>query len=144
MLFCSLILKVHKSVYIAKSRKRNHKTLNKILLHGTNHALKDMCMLIYETIGVNSFYYCSIEVLIDLINLVIAIHNFFKKATVVYFSIEYLWQKEFLVSKLPSSCLVNTLSASGCLLISVTWLINFQMVFVFYMSLSSVCLFSIQ
>ena len=78
---------MNKSVYIAKSRQRYHKTLNKILLHGTNHALKDMCMLNYETIKVNSFYYCSIEVLIDFINSVIAIHIFY---SVVYFSIEYL------------------------------------------------------
>ena len=40
--------------------------------------------------------------------------------------------------QLPSSCLLNLTLASGCLkMISVTWLINFQMVFIFFMSLSS-------
>ena len=43
-------LKVNKSVYIAKSRQRHYKTLNKILLHVPNHALKDVYMLNYGTI----------------------------------------------------------------------------------------------
>ena len=34
-------------------------------------------------------------------------------------------------------------STSGCWMISVTWSINFQMIFLFYMSLSLPCLFSI-
>ena len=42
-----------------------------------------------------------------------------------------------------SSCLLNSISTSGCLMISATWSINFQMVFLFYMSLSLPCLFSI-
>ena len=40
--------KVNKSVYIAKSRQRYYKTLNNILLHVPNHALKDVYMLIAE------------------------------------------------------------------------------------------------
>ena len=51
---------------------------------------------------------------------------------------------EFSVWKLPSNCLLNPLSSSGFLRISATWLINFQMIFLLYMSLSSVYLFSIQ
>ena len=42
-------LKVKKSVYIAKSRQRYHLTLNDILLHVSNHALKDMYILNYGT-----------------------------------------------------------------------------------------------
>ena len=86
LLFCSLILKVNKSAYIAKSRQQYHKILKKFCCTGKNHALKDMFMLNYETIKVNSFYYCSIEVLIDFINSAIAIHNFFKKATLLFTS----------------------------------------------------------
>ena len=44
-----LLLKVNKSVYILKSRQRYHSTLNNILLHVSNHALKDMDMLNYGT-----------------------------------------------------------------------------------------------
>ena len=40
-----LKLKVNKSVYIAKSRQRYHLTLNNILLHVSNHTLKDMHIL---------------------------------------------------------------------------------------------------
>ena len=47
----------------------------------------------------------------------------------------------FFVWKLPSSCLLSSLSASGCSIIFVTWSINFQMVFLFYMSLSSLMAF---
>ena len=57
-------LKVNKSVYIAKSRQRYHKTLNNILLHVSNHALKDMYMLNYGT----KKCYSSTEVVIDFIN----------------------------------------------------------------------------
>ena len=42
-------VKVNKSVYKAKSRQRYHWTLNKILLHVSNHTLKDMYMLNYGT-----------------------------------------------------------------------------------------------
>ena len=42
-------LKVNKSVYIAKSRQRYHKPRNNILLHVSNHTLKDMYMLNYGT-----------------------------------------------------------------------------------------------
>ena len=35
------VFKVNKSVYIAKSRQRYYLTLNEILLHVSNHALKD-------------------------------------------------------------------------------------------------------
>ena len=41
--------KVNKSVYIAKSRQRYHKPLNNILLHVSNHTLKDMYMFNYGT-----------------------------------------------------------------------------------------------
>ena len=37
------------SEYIAKSRQRYHLTLNDILLHVSNHALKDMYILNYGT-----------------------------------------------------------------------------------------------
>ena len=43
------IMKVNKSVYIAKSKQLCHKTLDNILLHVPNHALKDMFMLHYGT-----------------------------------------------------------------------------------------------
>ena len=55
----------------------------------------------------------------------------------------YLWSHEFPVWKLSSSCLLNPVSASGCLITSTDWSINFLMIFLFYMSLSSVCPFSI-
>ena len=57
-------IKVNKSAYIAKSRQRRHKTLNNILLHVSKYALKDMYMLNYGTIKINSF----IDVLIDFVN----------------------------------------------------------------------------
>ena len=41
--------KVNKSVYIAKSRQRYHKTFHNILLHVSNHTLEDMYMLNYGT-----------------------------------------------------------------------------------------------
>ena len=41
--------KANKSVYIAKSRQRYHKTFNNILLHVSNHTLEDMYMLNYGT-----------------------------------------------------------------------------------------------
>ena len=53
-----ILLKVNKSVYIAKSRQWYYKTLNNILLHVPNHALKDVYMLNYGTIkNTNSSYY---------------------------------------------------------------------------------------
>ena len=55
-----------------------------------NHAVKDMYMLNYGTIKMDSFYYCSIEVLIDFINSVITncytIKVFLKKATLLFTS----------------------------------------------------------
>ena len=42
-------VKVNKSVYKAKSGQRYHLTLNNILLHVSNHALKDMYILNYGT-----------------------------------------------------------------------------------------------
>ena len=75
---------MNKSVYIAKSRQPYYQTLNSILLHVPNHALKDVYMLNYGTIkSINSSYQhlffswpsvaykkaCnSIEVLIGFIN----------------------------------------------------------------------------
>ena len=49
-------LKVNKSVYIAKSKQQYHKRLNKILLHVSNHALKDMYMLNYGTVKKKTLY----------------------------------------------------------------------------------------
>ena len=86
----------------------------------------------------NSLYYSSIEVLTDFINSVIAMNVFYKQLTFL-FSLKLL----MVAWKLPSSCLLNPPSASGCFMISVTCLMNFQVVFLFCMSLSSVCLFSI-
>ena len=48
--FYKALFKVNESVYIAKSRQRYHKTLNKFLLHVPNHTLKDARMLNYGTI----------------------------------------------------------------------------------------------
>ena len=45
----TLDLKVNKSVFIAKLRQRYHLTLENILLHTSNHALKDMYILNYVT-----------------------------------------------------------------------------------------------
>ena len=39
-------VKVNKSVYMAKSRQRYHKTHNNILLHVSNHALKIKFLLL--------------------------------------------------------------------------------------------------
>ena len=51
-------LKVNKSAYIAKSRKRYHKTLNNILLLVPNLALKDVGLLNYGIIkNTNSSHY---------------------------------------------------------------------------------------
>ena len=102
-----MFLKINKSVYIAKLGQRYDKTLDNFLLHVPNHALKDMCMLNYGIL-----YY----VLIDLINCAIILHVFYKQLSV--------W-------KLPYSCLLNSISASGRLMISATWSINFQMVLLF-------------
>ena len=44
-----IYIKVNKSVYIAKSRQRYHLTLTDILLHVSNHALRDMYILNYGT-----------------------------------------------------------------------------------------------
>ena len=44
------LYKVNKSVYIAKSRRWYHKTLSNILLHVSNHTLKDAHILNYGTI----------------------------------------------------------------------------------------------
>ena len=56
--FVQILIKVNKSVYIAKSRQRYFQTLNNILLHVPNHALKDVYMLNYGTIkSTNSSYY---------------------------------------------------------------------------------------
>ena len=53
-----LYIKVNKSLYIAKSRQRYYKTLNNILLHAPNHALKDLFMLNYGIIKItNSSHY---------------------------------------------------------------------------------------
>ena len=53
-------IKVNKSVYIAKSRQRYHETLDNILLHVPNHALKDVYMLNYGTIkNTNSLCYAG-------------------------------------------------------------------------------------
>ena len=53
-------IKVNKSVYIAKSRQRYHETLDNIVLHVPNHALKDVYMLNYGTIkNINSFCYAG-------------------------------------------------------------------------------------
>ena len=67
------------------------------------HVLKDRYMLNYETINhTNRLYYSSIEVLIDLINSVVATHVFYKQ---LYFLIpsSYLWLREFSVWLLSSS-----------------------------------------
>ena len=51
------ILKVNKSVYVAKSRQRYYRTLNNILLHVLNHALKDVYMLSYGIMKNTLFCY---------------------------------------------------------------------------------------
>ena len=52
------LVKVNKSIYIAKSRQQYYKTLNNILLNVPNHALKDLYMLNYGIIkNTNSSYY---------------------------------------------------------------------------------------
>ena len=87
-------------------------------------------------INMNSLYYSSIEVLIDFITSYDFISNsIFNSAS------SFLWLHEFSLWKLPSSCLLNLLSVSGCLMIYITWPIHFQMVCLFYMVMS---LFSIR
>ena len=93
---------MNKSVYVAKSRQGYHKTLNNILLYMPNHVLKDMYMLNYGTIKINSFYYSSIEVLIGFINSVIAIHVFLK-ATPLFTSASNTYDRMNFQSE---SCLV--------------------------------------
>ena len=70
-------------------------------------------------------------------------YTLFISHSIFYFSLEYLWSHGLSVWKLPSTCLLNPLSASGYLMICATWLINFQIV-LFYMKLSSVYLVSFQ
>ena len=68
------IVKVNKSVYMAKSGQQYNKTPNDFSLHVSNHALKYMYKLSYGTINnTNILLYSSIEVLIDFIDSVIAI-----------------------------------------------------------------------
>ena len=55
-------------------------------------------------------------------------YTLFISLSIFYFSLEYLWSHGLSVWKLPSTCLLNPLSASGFLMICATWLINFQMV----------------
>ena len=56
------------------------KTLKSLLLDVSNHALKDMYMLNYETMNkMNSLYYRSIEVLINFINSFVTLHVFYKQ-----------------------------------------------------------------
>ena len=55
-------------------------------------------------------------------------YTLFISLSIFYFSLEYLWPHGLSVWKLPSTCLLNPLSASGFLMICATWLINFQMV----------------
>ena len=55
---CRCVFKVNKSVHIAKSRQRYHKTFNNILLRVSNRTLKDVYMLNYGTIeNTNSLHY---------------------------------------------------------------------------------------
>ena len=112
------------------------------MLHVLDHALKYMHMLNHGILNNSSLYCSSIQVLIDFINSVIAIHVIFIRNFVFYFRLGLL--HEFSVWKLSSSCLLNRLSASGYLMISATWWINFPIVLFFYMSLSSVCLLSVR
>ena len=57
-----LLIKVIKSVDIAKSWQRYDKTLNNFLLHVPNHTLKDMYMLNYGIINnMNCLYYGRIN-----------------------------------------------------------------------------------
>ena len=95
-----------------------------------DHALKYMYMLNYGVLNYKSLHYSSIQVLIDFINSVIAIHVIFIRNFIFYFSLGLL--HEFSVWKLSSSCLLNWLSVSVCLMISATWWINFPMVLPFY------------
>ena len=55
------------------------KTLKNFLFHLPNHALKDVYMLNYGIINNMKFFYSSIEVLIDFINFVIALHVSYKQ-----------------------------------------------------------------
>ena len=61
-------------------------------------------------------------------------HAFFTSAS------SYVWLHEFSLWNFPGSCLLNTLSASGCIMISADWSINFQ---IFFSTWSWVCLFRI-
>ena len=84
----------------------------------------------------NSLHYSSIKVIIDFIGSITAVHVIFIRHFMFSFSLELL--DEFLVC-----CLLNRLAASGGLMISVTWSINFPMVLLFYVSLSSVYLLTV-
>ena len=90
----------------------------------------------------NSLNHSFIEVLIDFINSIITLHVFYKQ-------LHFLLQPQVTYSCMnfqSESCLAVAYSIEfqlDCLIISAPWSINFQMVFLFYMSLSSLCLFSI-
>ena len=127
-------LKVNKSAYIAKSRQRHHKTT---FCCTCQTRLKIFVHLNYGTFLKNSSYYSSIHV--DFINSVIAIHVFVTSNSI------FLHQPRTLTNAQSESCLAVTYSIHfQPLITSVTWSINFQMVFLFYISFSSVYLFSIQ
>ena len=70
----------------------------------------------------NSLHYSSIKVIIDFISSITAVHVIFIRHFMFSFSLELL---------------------DGGLMISVTWSINFPMVLLFYVSLSSVYLLTV-
>ena len=99
-----ILLKVNKSVYIAKSRQRYYKTLNNILLHVPNHALKDVYMLNYGTIkNTNSSYYTGFFIInffwsYNLIKTYLVFWTFFRICPTI-FEWYHGWRKRIIFKK---------------------------------------------
>ena len=114
-----------------------------MLLQVPNHALKDIYILNYGTFQKIVFIVVPPGA-IDFINSVIAMqYTFFYKPLHFFTLVSNIYDR---MTVLSENCLASAYSTtfSLSLIISVTWLTNFRMAFLFYMSLSSVYLFSIQ
>ena len=91
ILICVIVsVKVNKSVYIAKSRQCYYKTLNNILLHVPNHALKDVYKLNYGIMkNTNSSFYARFFVIKFFYHMISS-----KQTHLVFSTFPTIWLKE--------------------------------------------------
>ena len=78
---------MNKSLYIAKSRQQYYKTLNNILLHVPNHALKDVYMLNYGTIKNANSSYNVLGIIQAFLLLIFLSYNLIKKYSLGFLDI---------------------------------------------------------